>query len=213
MYQPLALLAEEDPAVRLVLAALLCQAGFATWTVSCAAAIADALETLKERPNRIVVMAAEASSWAATDWLAEMSRRAEWRDVPVILTTGLPTSVFCEALRRSGTPVLVKPIRRARLRQAVRQLGFAFVRPPRELARAASLVLKIAARCAESKRLGRKLLQTIQAGARSSSTASDPKQWSYVTPRGRRILKVVPAASDDSTSIVPSWARTISRTM
>jgi hypothetical protein len=57
------------------------------------------------------------------DWLAEQARRPRWQHVPAIPATSCPDSVFAQALRRVGVPVLAKPASTMALRSALDEVG------------------------------------------------------------------------------------------
>ena len=127
-----ALIAEDDRTERARISEHLWGAGFQTSPVAHSPALA---ERLNEPPPTVVLMTAEFAEQQGGDWLAELARRPGWCDVPIIVATNTMNSVFAESLRRSGVPVLQRPIDREELHRALAAIGFPPVRgTPRPLA-------------------------------------------------------------------------------
>jgi CheY-like chemotaxis protein len=93
---------------------------------------------LIQPPPTVVLMTAEFACLRGGDWMAELARRPDWRDVPVIVATNMLKSVFAESLRRSGVPVLRRPVDREELLHALETIGF----PPLSRARKQSPALR-----------------------------------------------------------------------
>jgi CheY-like chemotaxis protein len=116
----IALVVEDDPSQQAVLSALLWGAGFRAWPVPHGLAMA---ERLRAAPPSVVVITAEFARQRGGDWLAELSRRPRWQNVPVIVATTKVDSVFAESLRRAGVPVVRRPVERDDLHRALAALG------------------------------------------------------------------------------------------
>jgi CheY-like chemotaxis protein len=115
-----ALIAEDDRMERARISEHLWGAGFQTSPVAHSPALA---ERLCQPPPTVVLMTAEFAQQQGGDWLAELARRPGWRDVPVIVATNTMNSVFAESLRRSGVPVLQRPIDPEELLRALEAVG------------------------------------------------------------------------------------------
>ena len=118
-----ALLAEDDPVGRIEIPALLWKAGFVSRIASDGEQLRWWVEGSDRHLVRIIVISAEFGGNTGGDWLAELSRRPTWQKVPTIATTCFGQSVFADALRRGGMPVLQKPVVPHAMGQALERLG------------------------------------------------------------------------------------------
>jgi len=120
---PLVLLVDDDRADCSELAAVLWSAGYRAPSARSADELLLLLQQLDPLPPRALVMAVEFDGNRGGDWLAELSRRPSWREVPVIAITHNPGSVFAAAVGRMGVPVVSKPIEVASFHTALGRIG------------------------------------------------------------------------------------------
>jgi DNA-binding response OmpR family regulator len=116
------LLVEDDLDAHAELAARLGQVGFSVHPASDAASMRLRVDG---GCADLLVISAEFGRDTGGDWMAELARCPRWREVPVIALTSLPESLFADALRRAGVPVLAKPVDDDALRRALLEVGIA----------------------------------------------------------------------------------------